>query len=217
MSGLIGVMGGTFDPVHNGHLRTAVEFRDRFRLDRLYLVPCRVPPHRTEPSASPAQRAQMLRLAIDGVDRLVVDEREIRRDGPSFTVDTLRSFRAQVGERESVCLLLGSDAFNQLHTWREWQQVLSLAHVVVVDRPGNNDLPNPVIADELARRRADSVRGIEDSPSGCIRREQFTFLDISASKIRALRAAGRTLKYLTPESVINYIEQTDLYRDRQNG
>ena len=132
----IGVLGGTFDPVHFGHLRLAKCARDDFQLDEVHLLPCRVPALKPQPIATAQQRVDMLRLAIANEPGLVVDESELHRDGPSYTVDTLRALRVEVGPECAICLIMGMDAFLSLPAWHEWQEIIGLAHVIVMQRPG---------------------------------------------------------------------------------
>ena len=132
---MIGIFGGTFDPIHYGHLRPASEIRRTLNLDALYLVPAANPPHRPSPVATPAQRLTMLELALTEFPELQVDDRELQRGGISYTVDTLRSYRSQYPQA-ALALLVGTDAFDGIETWHQWQQLPELAHIVVMQRPG---------------------------------------------------------------------------------
>ncbi len=132
----IGIFGGTFDPVHNGHLRTALEVAELLAFDELRLVPASVPPHRGAPLATAAERLRMLQLAADAHPGFVVDDRELVRGGASYTIDTLRSLRAELGETVRLCLIVGMDAFAAIDTWKEWRALGDHAHIVVVQRPG---------------------------------------------------------------------------------
>ncbi|MGH8120697.1 MAG: nicotinate (nicotinamide) nucleotide adenylyltransferase, partial [Gammaproteobacteria bacterium] len=131
----IGILGGTFDPVHHGHLRLAIECCERLALAEVRLVPLRVPPHRKPPRASPEHRLAMLKLAAENKNNLIVDDSELRRKTISYTIDTVSTLRKSSG-RTPLCLLLGTDAFNMLHTWHRWQALLDYVHVVIAERPG---------------------------------------------------------------------------------
>ncbi len=163
--GPVGVFGGTFDPVHHGHLRTALEVLEGCGLEQLRLVPALVPPHRPQPRAPAPLRLEMLRRAVAGEPRLVVDDRELRRGGPSYTVDTLAELRAAVGTRP-LCLVLGADAFLGLPGWHRWRELFALAHLVVVERPARGSSRTrswlhglPAAAARMRRRWLPAARG----------------------------------------------------------
>lgn len=208
---MIGVYGGTFDPVHFGHLRTAVEIKEALALDELRLLPARQPPHRANPGATPQQRLTMLELAIAGGDELCIDTRELEREGPSFMVDTLISIRREIGQRP-LCLILGIDAFQGLPTWHRWEELVDLAHLVVMQRP----VFRPEIVGELltlveARRTADPA-ALRSRPAGCIYFQEIIQLDISATRIRYLVRNGENPRYLLPDAVLEFIRRQGLYR-----
>ncbi len=212
----VGILGGTFDPVHVGHLRAALEIRDALDLAQVRLVPARVPPHRPQPVASAAQRLAMLRLAVRGVAGLTVDDRELDRAGPSYTVDTLTGLRAQLGRRP-LCLLVGQDAFLGLTTWHRWQDLFELAHLVVMQRPPLvaepiQELP-PALAQVVAGRWADSAQALTASPAGLVWRQGLPPLDISATRVRAALRAGRSVRFLVTDSCLRYIRRHHLYTD----
>ena len=205
-------MGGTFDPVHNGHLRTAVEILDRFHYSSLKLVPCFQPVHKGRPSVTPEQRLEMTRLAISSDVRLGVDTREIQREGPSYSIDTLRDIRAEIGASEPLIMVLGMDSFLSLPTWHDWQALIQYAHLLVVSRPGWE----PDLISELSafceNYRAGSPHELQCAPSGRVWFETLTPLGISSSMIRALARKNEGIAYLLPEPVQHYIEQHQLYR-----
>lgn len=209
-NGPIGIFGGTFDPVHFGHLRTALEVLERCGLSALRLMPCGVPPHRLPAVADPDLRLRMLRAALASEPRLTVDERELRRPGPSWMVDSLESLRAEVGERP-ICLLLGADAFLGLPTWRRWRGICELAHLVVLRRPGHELPAQGEIGQLLAERLRTDVAALHGAPGGFIRVESVTQLDISASAIRALVAEGGDPRFLVPDPVRELILSTGCY------
>lgn len=213
----IGILGGTFDPVHIGHLRAALEVRDALGLAQVRMVPANIPPHRPQPTASAVQRVAMLRLATRGASGLAVDERELQRQGPSYTVDTLADLRAQLGRRP-ICLLVGDDAFRALPAWHRWQELFELAHLVVVQRPPvvggrpGPDLP-PDLTRELKGRYAESVPALAATPAGLVWRQAIPALDISATRIRAALRARHSARFLVTDSCLRYIRRHHLYTD----
>ena len=207
---MIGILGGTFDPIHYGHLRCAQEVFQDLPLDEVRLVPSRIPPHRDTPHASVEQRLQMLKAALDGARGLTVDDRELAREGPSYTVDTLRSLRAELGATP-LCLIVGMDAFNGLDRWHRWQELIGLAHIVVAHRPGWLSPPSGVVAELLQRHAAHSSIELRARPFGCILPWPITALAISASAIRAQVAIGKSPRFLVPEAVARIIATERLY------
>ena len=208
---VVGVFGGTFDPPHFGHLRTAVEIYQDLDLAEVRLIPCRQPPHRPEPSASPAQRLAMLVAAVGDQPGLLIDERELLRPGPSYMVDTLASLRAELGPTP-LALIVGWDAFAGLDSWHKWREIFELAHLIIVKRPTADLTPGDELAMLLNSRRVDRSAQLESQPAGLILVHVITQMDISASAIRALVARGKSARYLTPDSVCGYIEQQRLYQ-----
>lgn len=213
---MIGVFGGTFDPVHFGHLRPALDLLQGLGLQEVRLIPCRQPPHRDTPQATPEQRLAMLEAAVAGVAGLCIDTRELRREGPSYMVDTLRSLRQELGQTP-LCLLLGSDAFAGLESWYQWQHIVELAHIVVASRAGETV---PLIQGVAARCAAvvvDDVAPMRGRPGGCIYHYNVTQMEISASRIRALIAAGEAADFLLPDAVLRMIFQLGLYGAQRAG
>ena len=205
----IGILGGTFDPVHFGHLRTGLDVVEALDLAQLRLIPCALPPHRVEPVASAQERRLMLELAIKNHPRLVVDDRELGRDGPSYTVDTLLSLRQELPENP-LFVLMGTDAFCSLPTWSRWQQILQLAHIVVMQRPDES----MKMSDELSQWYQQFLASDADRhlPAGRIWPLPVTQLSISATTIREKLAQKQDVRYLLPDAVIALIEQLGLYR-----
>jgi nicotinate-nucleotide adenylyltransferase len=195
--GPIAILGGTFDPVHNAHLRVAWEVAEAFDAE-VRLLPAHVPPHRPPPVANATQRVALLRTALAGQARLQLDERELQRASPSYTVDTLREFRAEFGASRSLILLLGADAFAGLPTWHEWRALFDLAHIAVLTRPGHTAALSAELENEIAPRRVPDIRTLHDSPHGKLLAFAVTPLEISASMVRALLAAGREPRWLIP-------------------
>lgn len=212
MTAPIGILGGTFDPVHYGHLRPALELLEGLALGEVRLLPCGVPPHRSTPVATPSQRRAMLELALEEQTGLRLDTRELERPGPSYMVDTLSSLREELPDTP-LCLLLGSDAFLGLTGWHRWQELTGLAHLVVMHRPGwTFAAADATLAQLLAGHRVDSHAALVAHPAGAILLQPVTQLDISATAIRAQIAAGRSPRYLLPDAVWGYIRAQGLYR-----
>ncbi|MDQ7016924.1 MAG: nicotinate-nucleotide adenylyltransferase [Gammaproteobacteria bacterium] len=206
----IGIFGGTFDPVHYGHLRPALEMQQDLNLSEVRFIPCRIPPHKTKPKASVEHRLAMLQLALEGLEGMCVDQRELQREGISYMVDTLTSLRQELGERP-ICLILGMDAFAGIHRWHRWRDLLRLAHLVVASRPGSEVPLRGVPGDLLQHFSTRQPRRLLEKPSGVVLLHPVTQLDISATQTRKLAAKSGDLRFLMPEKVRNYIEQHRLY------
>lgn len=207
---MIGIYGGLFDPVHFGHLRLALELYQDLELSEVRFVPCHQPPHRDMPHASAEHRLAMLRLATEDERGFTIDECELQRSGPSYMVDTLALIREQAGDT-SLCLILGMDAFAGLASWHRWQELIKLAHIVVVQRPGSRVSCEGELARLLAERRVDVKQRLDDQPAGLILPWPVTQLDISSTHIRTLRAQDKSVRYLVSDAVWNYIEANKLY------
>lgn len=205
----IGVYGGTFDPVHVGHLRAALEVAARLELDVVRMLPCADPPHRGQPMASARHRFGMLQAALAGEARLVADDRELRREGPSYTVDTLRDLRDELGAGVDLHLLLGSDAFRELDTWHEWRQITGLARIVVIERPGSELRGSIDSLPGTLRPMLDTVDG--DGTGDGVVLLDLPRMDVSATRIRAWRAAGKPVRWLLPDAVLAYMDRHGLY------
>lgn len=208
---MLGILGGSFDPIHCGHLRAAIELYQDLALSEMRLIPCGIPPHRAAPVASGAQRLAMLKAAIQGEPGLVADERELRRAGPSYTVDTLASLRTEMGADAPLCLVMGKDAFLGLHTWHRWRELVDLAHIVVAERPGCDKLAAGEVAQMYSGRRVESAAPLRKRPAGCILPWPVPALDISSSRIRALLAAGKNVRYLVPDAVLGIAQSQQIY------
>jgi nicotinate-nucleotide adenylyltransferase len=216
-TGPVGILGGTFDPVHYGHLRLAEEACERLKLAEVRFIPSGTPPHRASPGTSPAHRLAMVQRAVRGNRAFVVDDREIERPGPGYTVDTLTELRAELGEARPLALLMGADAFLDLATWRRWTALFELAHIVVAYRPGfavdtwHTRMPVP-LAREYSGRLMQQPLAVHLSPAGGIVVLPIAELDISATGIRHALQSGASARYLLPDSVLDYIESEHLYR-----
>ncbi|WP_426994643.1 nicotinate-nucleotide adenylyltransferase [Methylomonas sp. CM2] len=205
---MIGVYGGTFNPVHYGHLRTALEVRECLELDDLKMIPCRVPAHRGEPDVSAEHRLRMLELAVAGTPGLSVDRRELDRPGPSYMVDTLQSLAAEL-PGSGLVLFVGADAFTGLEGWHRWRDLFDYAHIVVMTRPG---FQPSVLGDFMRARLAARRDELRDARAGKLFFQAVTLLDIAATQIRRIIADGTNPRFLLPDAVLAYIQQHQLYR-----
>ena len=208
----VGVFGGTFNPVHYGHLRSALELVEHLGLDHLRLMPCAVPPHREAPSCSAKDRAAMVELAVASEPRLRCDTRELDRDGISYTIDSLLELRAELGNAHSLSLVMGCDAVLEITTWHRWEELLDVAHIVVIARPGWHFPDEGVVANWLEAHRAAGKDVLVTAAAGSILVEELRPLAISSTELRQLLAAGQSVRYLLPEPVLGYIQDKQLYR-----
>ena len=207
----IGLFGGTFDPVHIGHLRTAVELREALGLKRVLLVPSARPPHRAPPRAGAAQRLAMLAAAIGDEPGLVADDRELRRPGPSYTIDTLAELRAELGADVALCLCLGMDALAGLASWHRWREFTEFAHLVVAARPGWQAPESGPVAEWLAERWIEEPAALHATAHGHALIRVLTLLPVSSSGLREDLAAGRSVRYLVPDATLAYLRDHRLY------
>lgn len=208
---MIGLFGGTFDPVHYGHLRSALEVKDIFGLDEVRLIPCANPPHREQPAVTAEMRLQMLELAIKNQPYLKIDTRELDRydlhQAPSYMVDTLKSLRQEFPS-EPLLLFIGTDAFKHLTGWHQWQRLFDYAHIVVMTRPG---FEIQELDDFFKARLAVDIKELARAIAGKLCFQQVTQLDISATAIRDIIARKQNPGFLLPDAVIEYIKQHKLY------
>ncbi len=207
----IGLFGGTFDPIHIGHLRLALELKQQLQLDEMRLLPCHKPPHREVPQASSEQRAEMLRIALQDCSELQLDERELQRDRPSYTYDTLVELRAELGGEVSLILCMGEDAFAGITNWYCWQELIHLTHIAVVARPGWN-LPQNGDAANLLKASQSEVSSLNNEASGSIVLQAPRLLPVSGTEIRQQIHAGESAQFLVPDRVWQYIREQNLYR-----
>jgi nicotinate-nucleotide adenylyltransferase len=229
MHSVLGIFGGTFDPIHCGHLELARELRETLALSAVRFVPAGDPPHRSSPAASAAQRLAMVELALANHPGLEVDPREVNRPGRSYTVTTLEELRSEDRGR-ALALIVGADAFLGLPTWHRWREILELAHLVVVARPGVaiDDRMTPELASEWIRRRCGDAAVLSTTIAGAIIEPRITAHPISASAIReTLYRRGRrtdtvgsgndSVRGLLPAAVLAYIERNHLYLPAQDA
>ena len=211
-SGPLVLLGGTFDPVHFGHLRAGEEVRAAVGAERLLLVPCGDPPHRPAPHTSAGHRLAMSRAAAEDEPTVAVLDWEVRAEGPSYTVRTLEWLRERLGERP-ILIIVGTDAFVQLHHWHQWERLLEMAHIAVVRRPGADlDGVEPPLAEAVRGRWLSDPAVFAESPAGWVRAFDVTRLDISATAIRGMVGGGGSPRFLVPRKVEEYLAAHDLYR-----
>ncbi len=221
MSGLgdlspMGIFGGTFDPIHYGHLRTAFELTNALRLAEVRFLPAGMPPHRTRPLADAELRLEMVRAATEAQPGFIVDDRELHREGPSYSVDTLLDLRAEHAHR-SICLIVGMDAFLGLPKWYHWREILQLAHVVVAHRPGWRAPDMGPLGELLVDRGTGRVGDLHETRAGRIYIHAVTQLEISSSAIRQLIRSGGDPRFLMPDAVRAIIHRSGCYAEPTRG
>lgn len=206
---MIGIYGGTFNPVHYGHLRTALDVQQTLALEQVRLIPCAQPTHRHLPDVNAAMRLKMLKLGVAQQARLVVDARELNRDSPSYMVDTLQSIRAEIGG-QSLILIIGADAFKHLSTWYQWQHIFDFAHVLVISRLGSK---HQIVSEAqfFNSRLTHDQQDLRTTVHGHLYFQEVTRLEISATWIRQMLATGLSPRFLLPDAVIEFINVNQLY------
>lgn len=214
---LIGILGGTFDPIHNGHIRLALEAQKQFELGQVRLIPVNIPPHRSVPAVSTEHRLAMMELAIANEPTLSVDLRELESEDISFTINTLKSLREEFAD-DTFCLIAGIDTFNKIDSWKDWQDLLDYAHIIVANRPETlTDKPTNDISPELQRwiekHQITDHTLLKNNLSGNIVFINIPMLDISSSMIRQLNSEHKSLKDLLPNTIQTYIKDNHLYLD----
>jgi nicotinate-nucleotide adenylyltransferase len=205
----LAIFGGTFDPVHFGHLRAASEVKEQLGVDDFRLLPAGDPPHRTKTFSTPAQRLAMLRLALAEHPDIGIDDRELRRDGPSWMVDTLADLRREAPHRP-LLLVIGRDAAHALDGWHEWRRLFDLAHLVVMTRPGSGTAYREPVAGAM-RERLGALDELLASPAGRVLHLAVTQLEISSTGIRRSLSEGRSPRFLLPDAVLGYALAQGLY------
>ncbi|MDN5935037.1 MAG: nicotinate-nucleotide adenylyltransferase [Nitrosospira sp.] len=213
---LVGIFGGTFDPIHYGHLRVAEEIAETISMREMRFVPTGIPRLRQSPAASLQHRVAMVRAAIRGNSRFILDEREIRRGGVSYSVESLRELKRELGADVILCFIIGADAFMKLAEWHSWRDLFGLCHFIIVARPGHastidRDALPWELAEECAPRWVSAEDSLKRASNGLIFVAPTTLLDISATAIRARIAAGSSIRYLIPDAARDYIAANHLY------
>ncbi len=207
----IGLLGSAFDPIHFGHLRAALEIEQNIGLDEVRFIPCKVAVHKPNSKIEMTHRLEMLKLAIASQPSFKIDERELLRITPSYTVETLQSLREEY-PNASLCLLLGMDAFLGLPTWHEWQKIETLAHMIVIQRPGAIGAMEPSFSHWVKSKTITDPKQLKEKKSGCIFfQDPINALDISSSLIREQFEKGLSPRYLLPDPVLEYIYKHGLY------
>ena len=214
----VGIFGGTFDPVHFGHLRLAQEIAEHCGMSEVRIVPAGIPPHRNQPHCAASHRLEMVRIAIRGNPLFFADPLEVEKQTPCYSVESLECFRETHGRDRPLCLMVGADAFLGLHTWHRWREIFGLAHVVMARRPGFDihRAMHAELGEEFKNRLASGPEALRAAPCGMILPVDITLLDISSSKIRTCLGEGRSARYLVPDGVLRHIETQILYR-KLNG
>lgn len=208
---LVGILGGTFNPIHNGHLHLAEQLLLQLHFDEIRFIPSAVPALKKLPTVSAQQRAEMVALAIAYQPKFKLDTLELERQGVSYTIDTLQNLRAELGAETSICLLMGYDALLNLPQWHRWQSLLDYAHIVVVNRPQVHHTQDPTVASWLAKHQKTLTQTSIQAPCGAVFLIEIPPLDISSSRIRNLLAQGESVNTMLPKSVNTYIHQQHLY------
>ncbi len=198
---LLGVLGGTFDPVHIGHLRTALDLQRQLPIGDIHLIPNYQPPHRSQPILLADQRMRLLQQAVEDLPGLVADDREIRRQGNSYMVDTLTDLKQQYPKRH-LCLIIGMDAYNSFCSWHQWETILETAHLIVMQRAGIDQLQNH----QLDQHRVSDVEALQKTAAGCVLIQPVSLLDISSTRIRELAAKGENIQFLVPDVIRQQVQ-----------
>ncbi len=204
-------MGGTFDPVHVGHLRAAQEVREFLQPGEFRFLPAGQPPHRNDVVTPARHRLAMLELALRGHSGFTIDDREIRRRGPSYMVDTLADLRRE-SPGGTLLLVVGQDSANSLDRWDRWRELFGLAHLVIMQRPDHPDRYLPEVATEMAARMVTTPDALANQRQGSVLGVEVTQLQVSSSAIRSMVRAGRSPRFLVPDAVLEYLRTENLYR-----
>jgi nicotinate-nucleotide adenylyltransferase len=203
-------MGGTYDPIHYGHLRTALELRERLQLDHIRFIPCNDPPTSKQPLLDAATRLRIVQAATESEPGFIVDAREIERGGVSYTADTLQSLCADFAD-VPIAMIMGMDAFLSLPDWREWRSFTDYAHIVVARRPGWMAPRDGVLGKLLRERGAESVQALHDDLAGHVYVAEVTQLEISSTALRKSISEGVDPKFLVPPAVRSIILELECY------
>lgn len=206
----IGFLGGTFDPIHFGHLRPALEIQQALNLQSLYLLPNYIAPHKEKTLATTEQRVEMVKLAIQDTPEIQINTQELLRSSPSYTIDTLKLLRQQHPDTP-ICFIMGMDSLINFDSWYQYQDILNYCHLVVSHRPGWDPTFNEVVTDLLTQHQIQDPGLIHRSLAGCIYFQSTSQLAISSSQIRQLLATKQSINFLTPQSVCTYIKEQHCY------
>jgi nicotinate-nucleotide adenylyltransferase len=207
----IGILGGTFDPIHHGHLRLAIEAQEALEIEEVRLIPARQSPHRQPPQASPEQRLKMIELATANIEGVIVDDRELHREGKSYTIDTVKSLRDEYSQ-STIALIVGMDAFKTLNTWRDWMSILDYVHIILADRSESTaDFSEPELKEFYLQNKSTNLSDAMQRPAGQILKIDIPKLDISSTHIRQQLVNNLDVRYLLPTNVNDYINEESIY------
>jgi nicotinate-nucleotide adenylyltransferase len=211
---MIAILGGTFNPIHNGHLHLATQLQAKLNFESIRFMPAAIPALKDAPGVTAAQRAEMVDIAISEYPDFSLDTRELSRSGTSYSIDTLTLLREELGNKVSLCWLMGSDAFAHLNAWHRWQELRNYAHLVVVKRPHSDDLSDLNADIQMLRNQheTNSVEALRQQPCGKILVQEIDALDISSSMIRDKLKKHEDVSKLLPREVLHYIQQHHLYQ-----
>lgn len=204
---LIGIYGGTFNPIHFGHLRPILEVQQALSLDKVHFIPCFKAVHKDQPNVSAEQRLQMIKLALGHHPSFIANDIEIEMGGPSYTIDTLRCFKQQM-PNDDLVLIMGTDSFAKFDTWKDWQEILTIVNIAVTHRPGETLVEQESFSAKLFKQNQVQQFTQSSGQTTCI---EVTQLDISSTNIRQHLAQGLSIEYLVPDEVSDYIQQYGLY------
>lgn len=207
---MIGVFGGTFDPIHKGHLQPVEQAAQQVHLQKVHLLPCHIPPHRQTPAVSAEHRLEMVKLACQNNPLFIADDRELRRHKPSYSFDTLREFRQQYPQ-QSLAFIMGMDAFNHFDSWYRWQDILNLSHLIICQRPGYHIQSNPSLDALIKQHGNPNKNALHQNPCGIIHFTNVALMDISATDIRQQLYRGQFPTEMLYNNVAEYIRQQGLY------
>ena len=210
----VGLFGGTFDPIHIGHLNTAIRLKEKFQLKEMRLILCARPPHRSAPVCSVVDRKKMLSLAVSEkkYQDLIIDDIECKRTGLSYTLDTVSELRNQIGSEVPMYVCLGMDSFLSINTWNHWKDLVSMTHIIVAKRPGSEPPKSGEVYDFIKKYRSINLQNLSNAPSGNIFLAEMIPMSISSTAIRkAIFEKDYPYKFL-PKKVIKYIKENELYK-----
>lgn len=208
----VGLFGGTFNPVHFGHLSIAKQMAELLQVQPMRMLPCALPPHREQPGVKAEQRLAMLRIALEGQSVLKADDLELHRVGPSYTIDTLQLIRQEVGQQAPLFLCIGMDALTTINGWHRWQQLLDYCHIAVSPRPHWQLPSSGIVADWVNQHRCGDLVTLQNSASGYIYFCHIGMLELSSTAVRDNLKRGENITSMVPVGVVNYIKQHNLYK-----
>ncbi len=214
---MIGVFGGSFDPPHFGHIKSALALLEFFPFEQIRFIPCQLSPHKNKVHASAEHRLNMMNLVCKGIEEFKVDDRELNRPPPSYTIDTLVEIREELGEKQSLVLIMGLDAFQSFCKWHRYEEILSYSHILLLHRPGyqfSHMQENPDLACEkeiLDSYLGEDLTSLHKTPNGKIVISELEEVDTSSTQIREMIAAGEQPRYVIPGVIWNYIKRNKLY------